>query len=445
MSAKKKLPKIGFLYFDYVLRFFNKSNFKGWPDKIETVTYHWKNDKKRFIKEVKNKKIKVLIGNIPATAYEIFKEIAKELPKVRFVPSIETQFSNKSKENVTLFCEKYKIAIPKTKIFYDLKKGDKFLKNCVYPKIIKRSYGPSNYGGHYVHKVESYEEARVLFDKRNYSPMYIQKAISLKDDGDIRIMLIGHKPVCAFWRYSKKGEWITNTSQGGKMSYDSVPMSALELAVKSSKAAKAEYWACDIGIDKKTNKPYIIECATAFAAFPYIRDWICQYIMWDLSKGYFKMPHVPLFSWEELGKMNSCTLRTLRNIRFSKYTPSTDGTFYLNSPELFDMQKVENSYPADAPCVMEVLTGEDNLPQDIKDALILGEKSTSLDEEKLYFKSITLTDLLSLYGMEEDSAIRMKTLIEKNKINSLEDLKKYDFISSAQMKKWEKLFHEKTL
>jgi hypothetical protein len=47
--------------------------------------------------------------------------------------------------------------------------------------------------------------------------------------------------------------------------------------------------------------------------------------------------------------------------------------------------------------------------------------------------------------MEEDSAIKMKTLIEKNKINSLEDLKKYDFISSAQMKKWEKLFHEKTL
>ncbi len=42
MSAKKKLPKIGLLYFDYVLRFFDKSNFKGWPEKIEQVTYHWK-------------------------------------------------------------------------------------------------------------------------------------------------------------------------------------------------------------------------------------------------------------------------------------------------------------------------------------------------------------------------------------------------------------------
>ena len=98
---KNKLPKIGMLYLDFVLRFFDKSNFRGWPDKIETVTYHWKNDKNRFIKEVKRKKIDILIGNIPATAYETFREIARELPNVQFIPSMDTQFSNKSKENVT--------------------------------------------------------------------------------------------------------------------------------------------------------------------------------------------------------------------------------------------------------------------------------------------------------------------------------------------------------
>jgi len=32
---------------DYVLRFFYHSNFKGWPNKIESVTCHWGNDKKR--------------------------------------------------------------------------------------------------------------------------------------------------------------------------------------------------------------------------------------------------------------------------------------------------------------------------------------------------------------------------------------------------------------
>ncbi|MDA3908957.1 MAG: hypothetical protein PF437_07695 [Sulfurimonas sp.] len=109
MKKKHNLPKLGFLYLDYVLRFFDYSNFKGWSDKIEEVTYHWKNDKERFIKEVKRKKIDVLVGNIPATAYETFREIAKALPNVRFIPSIETQFSNKSKENVTLFCQKYEL------------------------------------------------------------------------------------------------------------------------------------------------------------------------------------------------------------------------------------------------------------------------------------------------------------------------------------------------
>ena len=147
MAKKQKneeLPKIGLLYLDYVLRFFDKSNFKGWTDKIETVTYHWKNDKDRFVKEVKAKKIDILIGNIPATAYETFREIARELPDVQFIPSLDTQFSNKSKENVTRFAWKYDIPIPKTYIFYDKTKAEKFIDQTQFPKIIKKSYGPSH-------------------------------------------------------------------------------------------------------------------------------------------------------------------------------------------------------------------------------------------------------------------------------------------------------------
>jgi len=440
MSAQKKLPKLGFLYLDYVMRFFDYSNFKGWPDKIEEVTYHWKNDKDRFIKEVKKKKIEVLVGNIPATAYETFREISKALPHVRFIPSLETQFANKSKENVTLFCQKHKVATPNTRIFYDHDEGDKYLKKCFYPQIVKRSYGASNYGGYFVHKVDNYKEAKALFSKEKYNPMYMQDAIPLKDSGDIRVMLIGHKPVCAFWRYSAKNEWITNTSQGGNMSYDDVPMAALEVAVQASKAAKAEYWACDVGIDKNTDKAYIIECATAFAAFPYIRDWIGQYIMWDLSEGRFRMPHVPLFSWEELGKMDSSILRTLRHLYFANYTPSADGAMYVSDPGIFDMEKAELSDPSDFPDPIEGITDEENLPQDIKDASIAGEASTELEEEKLELSSVSLTDLLSLYGMEEDVAIKIKTLVDEEEVSTYEDLKAYSFISKQHFKKWGKAF-----
>ena len=345
--SNKELPKLGFLYLDYVLRFFDHSNFKGWPNKIETVTYHWKNDKDRFIKEVKRKKIDVLIGNIPATAYETFREIARELPHVRFIPSMDTQFSNKSKENVTRFAWKYDLPIPKTYIYYNHENADKFLKKCEYPKIIKKSYGPSNYGGYFVHKVDNYKEARDLLDDKKYNPQYLQDFVPM--EADIRVMLIGHKPVCAFWRRAPEGEWLTNTSQGGSMDYADVPKNVLDLAVRVSKAAKAEYWACDVayGID---GVPRILECATAFAAFPYIRDWIAQYIMWSLSEGRFRKPHAPMFNWEELGKLDSSILRTLRHIHFGKFSPSYDGEYFGKKKKNYGgkkvyLHKLDSEYP----------------------------------------------------------------------------------------------------
>ncbi|HHC11413.1 MAG TPA: hypothetical protein ENK79_02120 [Campylobacterales bacterium] len=335
--SNKKLPKLGFLYLDFVLRFFDHSNFKGWPNKIETVTYHWGDDKDRFIAEVKRKKIDVLIGNVPATAYETFREIARELPHVRFIPSLDTQFSNKSKENVTRFAWKYNLPIPKTYIYYNRGNADTFLKKTEYPKIIKKSYGPSNYGGYFVHKVDSYKEARGLFDEKKYHPMYFQDFVPM--EADIRVMLIGHKPVCAFWRRAPEGEWLTNTSQGGEMDYMNVPKSVLDLAVKVSKAANAEYWACDIAYGKD-GKVRILECATAFAAFPYIRDWIGQYIMWSLSKGRFKKPHTPMFNWEELGKISPDLLRTMRHITFGEYRSSYDGAYFGKKKKMYGESEV---------------------------------------------------------------------------------------------------------
>ena len=326
-KTKEKLPKIGMLYLDHVLRFFDKSNFRGWPDKIETVVYHWKNDKKRFIREVKRKKIDILIGNIPATAYETFREIARELPNVQFIPSLDTQFSNKSKENVTRFAWKYDIPIPKTYIFYDKEKAEKFIDKTEFPKIIKKSYGPSNYGGYFVHKVDSAQEAHNLLAQKKYHPAYFQDFVPMS--ADVRVMLIGHKPVCAFWRRPPEGEWLTNTSQGGSMDYKDVPKELLDLAVQVSKAANAEYWACDVAVGED-GKYRILECATAFAAFPYIRDWIGQYLMWKFSNGRFPLPNMPLYNWEELGKMDSSVLRTLRYITFGRYTPSYDGAYFLD-------------------------------------------------------------------------------------------------------------------
>ena len=163
--------------------------------------------------------------------------------------------------------------------------------------------------------------------QKKYSPAYFQDFVPM--EADVRVMLIGHKPVCAFWRRAPEGEWLTNTSQGGSMDYMDVPKELLDLAVSVSKAANAEYWACDVAVGAD-GKYRILECATAFAAFPYIRDWIGQYLMWKFSNGRFAKPNIPLYNWEELGKMDPSVLRTLRYITFGKYTPSYDGAYFLD-------------------------------------------------------------------------------------------------------------------
>lgn len=339
-------PKIGLLYLDHVLRFFDRSNFRGWPDKIEQVVYHWGNDKQRFIDEVKNKNIDVLVGNIPSTAYETFREIAKALPNVQFIPSLDSQFCNKSKENVTHFCRKNKLAAPNTHIFYQQQEALTFLRQTDFPKIIKLSYGPSNYGGYFVHKVDSADEAISLLQEKRYLPAYIQDFVPMK--ADIRVMLIGHQPVCAFWRRPPEGEWLTNTSQGGSMDYQDVPQEALDLAVAASKAANSEYWAADIAVSFD-DKYSILECATAFAAFPYIRDWIGQYLMWQLGNGQFKQPYFMDKNWEELGKMSPSILRTLRYITFGRPQYSTDTGELAPGLQQYPLQKTQYSQQEEWP------------------------------------------------------------------------------------------------
>lgn len=313
--STEKLPKLGFFYLDHVLRFFDQSNFPHWPEPIETVIYHWTGDEQRFIQEIKNKGIDILIGNVPATAYNTFLQIKEALPGVTFLPSLEAQFCNRSKENVTRFCWKHGFPIPETHIFNNTVEGLGFLENCAYPRIIKRSYGPSNYGGYYVHKVDSAPEALQLITQKRYNPIYIQECIPL--EADIRVMLVGHQPVCAFWRRPKSGGWLTNTSQGGEMDYRGVPPDVLELGASVSRAAGAEYWGIDIAFTE--NRLAILECATAFAAFPYIRDWIGGFLSWKLSHGRLARPHIPAYNWEELGKVNASLLRTMRHITFSEH------------------------------------------------------------------------------------------------------------------------------
>jgi len=241
---------------------------------------------------------------------------------------------------------------------------------------------------------------------------------------------------------------LTNTSQGGYMTYDGVPMGALELAVEASKAAKAEYWACDIA--EYDGKYYILECATAFAAFPYFRDWIGQYLMWDFSEGRFPKPHIPLYNWEELGKINPSLLRTMRHIEFSKYIPSTDGAYYLNDKEArWDVELAEESRPEDIPDDSHLhrtpLKKEEEIPEPVLEEAKKGEKvRDDLEESELTVDNVTLTELMTLHGMEEEIAVEVIRYLHTHEIASLDELLDLEGIDRQTLKVWAEELHSKT-
>jgi competence ComEA-like helix-hairpin-helix protein len=223
-------------------------------------------------------------------------------------------------------------------------------------------------------------------------------------------------------------------------------MGALELAVEASKAAKAEYWACDIA--EYDGKYYILECATAFAAFPYFRDWIGQYLMWDFSEGRFEKPHVPLYSWEELGKIDSSLLRTMRHIGFSRYTPSTDGAYYVNDREgRWDMELAEESLPEDIPDDSHLhgrIESEEDLPEAVLEESRSGEKvRDELEDGEMSLGSVTLTELMTLHGMEEEIAVEVIRYIKSRDIKSIDELLELEGIDKQTLKVWAEDLHDR--
>jgi hypothetical protein len=162
--------------------------------------------------------------------------------------------------------------------------------------------------------------------------------------------------------------------------------------------------------------------------------------MWDLSDGKFRMPHIPMFSWEELGKMDPSILRTLRNIYFAAFAPSSDGAYWLKDKEdglegKFDMELTDESRWSDMPDSIAPVTSEDELPEEVKNVQD-NVPSHSNETIPLNLQSVSLTELMTLYGMDDEMAVEIKSLVDDEKVASLEDLVTQEVITADHAKMW---------
>ncbi len=266
----RPLPKIALLKMEYVLDFFAPEHFAAWPEPVEIVTFHWEDDGSRFVEAVRKAGIDIIIGNIPATAYDRFVPLGAALPGVRFIPSLKCQAINRSKEATTLLCREHGLPHPETWIFHDAKAGEAFLEQTIYPKLIRRSYGPSNFGSYHSHLVRSADEARAVIREEKYAPLYLQEPVVLRHDAEFRVVLADHQPVWSYWH---------RDDTMGPLEIDEAPAAALELAAAASRAAETPYCICSIAVERESAAPLLLECSTAFAAPDAVRRRIAGSIV----------------------------------------------------------------------------------------------------------------------------------------------------------------------
>ena len=127
----------------------------------------------------------------------------------------------------------------------------KIIRDFAFPFIAKVPRGSAM--GRGVFLIQSRNDlATYLADTR---PAYIQKYI--KEDRDIRVVVIGNNVVHAYWRVAAKGEFRSNIAKGGRIELNHIPNEALDLALHT--AGKCGW--DDVGIDiiKRGKDYYVLE------------------------------------------------------------------------------------------------------------------------------------------------------------------------------------------
>ena len=168
----------------------------------------------------------------------------------KIFPSLETYlYADEKIKQTTLF---YMLGMPhpRTRIYYHLHHQD-ILKDFDFPFIGKLARNSARGRGVFLIKRRD--------DLDNYLHLtkiaYIQEF--LPHDRDLRVILINYQPVMSYWRMRHPGNFRTNLSQGGEISFDNIPAEGVRIARESAKKCSFN----DVGLDliRSKGKWYVME------------------------------------------------------------------------------------------------------------------------------------------------------------------------------------------
>ena len=180
-----------------------------------------------------------LILNAPIILYptlnyaQFFTTMGKKI-----FPSLETYlYADEKIKQTTLF---YMLGIPhpRTRFYYHLHLDD-IIKDFSFPFIAKLPRRSAQ--GRGVFKIHNGEELENYLRLTRIA--YIQEY--MPHERDLRVVVINYDPVLAYWRVRAPGDFRTNLSQGGTISFDDIPPAGIKAALECAGKCRFD----DAGID----------------------------------------------------------------------------------------------------------------------------------------------------------------------------------------------------
>jgi ribosomal protein S6--L-glutamate ligase len=143
------------------------------------------------------------------------------------------------------------VPVPKTRTFYGKKSFEKILFHFDFPMVGKIPRGSALGRGVFLLENKAALNRYLAISR----PAYIQEYLPI--DRDMRIVVIGGRVICAYWRIASPGEFRTNLGQKGRICFDSVSEEAKALALHTAAGCGWD----DVGLDicRHGGRYYILE------------------------------------------------------------------------------------------------------------------------------------------------------------------------------------------
>ena len=168
----------------------------------------------------------------------------------RIFPSLECHLFEGDKIKQTALFNLLGLPHPRTRVFYG-RQREQIGEHFSFPFIAKTPRASALGRGVFLIRDQPDLEAYL----GQHPVAYLQEYLPI--ERDLRVVVIGFEPICAYWRLPAAGEFRSNLGQGGRVDFRDVPPAAVDLAVETARAANLDEVGMDLAL--KDGQPLLLE------------------------------------------------------------------------------------------------------------------------------------------------------------------------------------------